>query len=147
MTVMSSSPATGSTVLRSSRPWTLPWWCMPARRSSSTRPATSNSFFTRRPKRGFQMLRKLSELDGAAFDGIKRPYVPPKTVPIGGGLKLHRQWDTNIDPVTYEVIRHNLWNINEEHGSTIQRISGSPVAVYPIVHIPSTLTDDAEFVY
>src|SRR4051812_11699925 len=93
------------------------------------------------------MLKKLSELDGVLFDGIKRPYVPPKTVPIGSGLKLHRQWETDIDPVTYEVIRHNLWNINEEHGSTIQRISGSPVAVYAIDLNPSILTEDAEFVY
>jgi len=45
------------------------------------------------------------------------------------------------------VVRHNLWNINEEHGSTIQRISGSPVAVYAIDLNPSILTEDAEFVY
>jgi N-methylhydantoinase B len=93
------------------------------------------------------MLKKLSELSGVVFDGIKRPYVPPKSLSIKGGLKLHRDWDTEIDPVTYEVIRHNLWNINEEHGSTIQRISGSPVAVYAIDLNPSILTEDAEFVY
>jgi hypothetical protein len=43
---------------------------------------------------------------------------------------LHREWTDKIDPITYEVIRHNLWNINEELGMTIQRISGSPVAMY-----------------
>ena len=32
-------------------------------------------------------------------------------------LILHRDYDTDIDPVTFEVIRHALWNINEEHGS------------------------------
>lgn len=93
------------------------------------------------------MLKKLSELKGVVFDGVKRPYVPPQTLSIKGGLKLHRDWDTEIDPVTYEVVRHNLWNINEEHGSTIQRISGSPVAVYAIDLNPSILTEDAEFVY
>ncbi|HIM46596.1 MAG TPA: hydantoinase B/oxoprolinase family protein, partial [Alphaproteobacteria bacterium] len=50
-------------------------------------------------------------------------------------------------PVTYEVIRHNLWNINEEHGATIQRISGSPVAMFALDLNPSILTEDAEFVY
>ncbi|XSC47373.1 hydantoinase B/oxoprolinase family protein [Bradyrhizobium sp. RDT10] len=93
------------------------------------------------------MLKKLSELTGVVFDGVKRPYVPPRQLAIKGGLKLHRAWDTEIDPVTYEVIRHNLWNTNEEHGSTIQRISGSPVAVYAIDLNPSILTEDAEFVY
>ena len=45
------------------------------------------------------------------------------------------------------MIRHNLWNINEEHGATIQRISGSPVAIYALDLNPSILTEDAEFVY
>jgi N-methylhydantoinase B len=49
--------------------------------------------------------------------------------------------------VTYEVIRHNLWTVNEEHGATIQRISGSPVAVYALDLNPSILTEDAEFVF
>jgi N-methylhydantoinase B len=92
-------------------------------------------------------MKKLSELTDVVFDGIKRPYVPPKTLTIKGGLKLHQKWETDLDPVTYEVVRHNLWNINEEHGSTIQRISGSPVAVYAIDLNPSILTEDAEFVY
>lgn len=90
---------------------------------------------------------KLSEITGVAFDGVKKPYVPPKELAIDGSLKLHRTWATDIDPVTYEVVRHNLWNINEEHGTTIQRISGSPVAVYAIDLNPSILTEDAEFVY
>ena len=49
--------------------------------------------------------------------------------------------------MTFEVIRHNLWNVNEEHGATIQRISGSPVAMYALDLNPSILTEDAEFVY
>jgi N-methylhydantoinase B len=92
-------------------------------------------------------LPKLSEITGVVFDGVKNPYVPPKELTIHPSLKLHRDAAREIDPVTYEVIRHNLWNINEEHGSTIQRISGSPVAVYAIDLNPSILTEDAEFVY
>jgi N-methylhydantoinase B len=34
---------------------------------------------------------------------------------------------TRIDPVTYEVISHRLWSINEEGSTTIAHASGSPV--------------------
>ena len=81
------------------------------------------------------------------FDGINTAYVPPKVLNISPKLKLHRTGAADIDPVTFEVIRHNLWNVNEEHGATIQRISGSPVAIYALDLNPSILTEDAEFVY
>jgi N-methylhydantoinase B len=32
------------------------------------------------------------------------------------------------DPITFEVLRHRLWQINDEQGQTIIRVSGSPVA-------------------
>lgn len=90
---------------------------------------------------------RLSEMTDTDFDGVDFGYVPPKQLRISEKLKLHRDWDDDIDPVTYEVIRHNLWNINEEHGATIQRISGSPVAIYALDLNPSILTEDGEFVY
>ncbi|MDP2663351.1 MAG: hydantoinase B/oxoprolinase family protein, partial [Dehalococcoidia bacterium] len=36
--------------------------------------------------------------------------------------------EPDIDPITFEVLRHRLWAINDEAGSTIKRISGSPIA-------------------
>ena len=90
---------------------------------------------------------RISQITDRVFDGINNPYVPPKELDISPSLKLHRDWDETVDPVTYEVIRHNLWNINEEHGATIQRISGSPVAMFALDLNPSILTEDAEFVY
>jgi N-methylhydantoinase B len=92
-------------------------------------------------------MAKISEMTGTVFDGVTNPYVPPATLSISPKLKLQRAWQTEIDPVTYEVIRHALWNINEEHGATIQRISGSPVAMYALDLNPSILTEDAEFVF
>jgi N-methylhydantoinase B len=92
-------------------------------------------------------LPKISEMTGTVFDGVTNPYVPPSELRISPKLKLHRAADETIDPVTYEVIRHALWNINEEHGATIQRISGSPVAMYALDLNPSILTEDAEFVF
>jgi N-methylhydantoinase B len=81
------------------------------------------------------------------FAGINDGYVPPAKLDISPTLKLHREAARDIDPVTYEVIRHNLWNVNEEHGATIQRISGSPVAMYALDLNPTILTEDAEFVF
>ncbi|HUE19599.1 MAG TPA: hydantoinase B/oxoprolinase family protein, partial [Stellaceae bacterium] len=92
-------------------------------------------------------MTKLNDTTGIAFDGVNNPYVPPKQLKISPKLKLHREAETNIDPVSFEVIRHNLWNVNEEHGATIQRISGSPIAMYALDLNPSILTEDAEFVY
>lgn len=92
-------------------------------------------------------MKKHTEQSRNEFDGVKKGYVPARTVNISPKLQLHRDVATDIDPVTYEVIRHNLWNVNEEHGATIQRISGSPVAVYALDLNPSILTEDAEFVF
>ncbi len=90
---------------------------------------------------------RISEMTDVDFNGVENPYVPPKVLRLSPKLTLHQRWDENVDPVTYEVIRHNLWQINEEHGATIQRLSGSPVAMYALDLNPSILTEDAEFVY
>src|SRR3569833_1963978 len=92
-------------------------------------------------------MKKISELPDVVFDGVTNPYVPPRQLRISPQLALHRAFEAEIDPVTYEVVRHALWNINEEHGATIQRISGSPVAMYALDLNPSILTEDAEFVF
>lgn len=36
---------------------------------------------------------------------------------------------THVDPVTYEVVRHRLWQINDEQGITIRTIATSPIVV------------------
>jgi len=92
-------------------------------------------------------MAKISETTHLRFDGKQSGYVPPKHLKIFGTLKLHRESAATIDPITYEVIRHSLWNVNEEHGATIQRLSGSPVAMYALDLNPSILTEDGEFVY
>ncbi len=35
---------------------------------------------------------------------------------------------TTIDPVTFEILRHRMWGINDEAGATLRLVSGSPVA-------------------
>ncbi len=92
-------------------------------------------------------MAKISQTSHLRFDGKQSGYVPPKVLSISARLKSHRDAAAEIDPITYEVIRHSLWNVNEEHGATIQRLSGSPVAMYALDLNPSILTEDCEFVY
>ncbi|MBI4334719.1 MAG: hydantoinase B/oxoprolinase family protein [Chloroflexi bacterium] len=33
---------------------------------------------------------------------------------------------TKVDPITFEIIRHKLWQITDEMGLTLKRVSGSP---------------------
>jgi N-methylhydantoinase B len=44
---------------------------------------------------------------------------------VDGAAQAHT--DTGLDPVTYEVIRHRLWSVNEEACTTMTHVSGSPV--------------------
>jgi hypothetical protein len=55
------------------------------------------------------LMRKVSEMKDTKFDGKVYGYVPPKKLAISPKLKLHTRQDTDIDPITYEVIRHSLW--------------------------------------
>jgi N-methylhydantoinase B len=84
---------------------------------------------------------------GGPYDGVTFPYIPKATLAIDPGLSLHTDWTDKIDPITYEVVRHNLWTVNEELGMTIQRISGSPVAMYAFDLNSSIFTEDGEFIY
>ncbi|MQB00737.1 MAG: hypothetical protein GEU78_10665 [Actinobacteria bacterium] len=34
-----------------------------------------------------------------------------------------------LDPITYEVVKHRLWQINDEQGTTIRSLSTSPIVV------------------
>ncbi|MGB5080759.1 MAG: hydantoinase B/oxoprolinase family protein [Burkholderiales bacterium] len=90
---------------------------------------------------------RVSEMKDTVFDGRATGYVPPKKLSISNKLKLHTKRAKKIDPITFEVLRHSLWHVNEEHGVTIQRLSGSPIAMYALDLNPSILTEDGEFVY
>ncbi|MCL6563506.1 MAG: hydantoinase B/oxoprolinase family protein [Firmicutes bacterium] len=48
------------------------------------------------------------------------------------------------DPVTFEVLRHRLWQINDEQGKTIIHVSGSPVASEGNDFNVALLTQDGE---
>ncbi len=53
----------------------------------------------------------------------------PDASAISSKLKLF-QTDASleIDPITLEVAAHKLWQINDEQGQALKKVSGSPVA-------------------
>jgi N-methylhydantoinase B len=77
----------------------------------------------------------------ALTDGYIGPTEPRTSAP------LHTERSHDVDPVSYEVIRHALWNINIEHGETILKVSGSPVALYSHDFNPAITTESGELVY
>ena len=81
------------------------------------------------------------------WDGITNSYIPTAELRLPADLELHRDTASDLDPITYEVLRHALWNVNDEHGVTIQKVSGSPFA--SVAHDFNTviLTEDGEFVF
>ena len=51
-----------------------------------------------------------------------------------------------IDPVTFEVVKHRLWQINDEQGIAIKTISASPIVVEGNDYNVGLFTADAELV-
>jgi len=80
------------------------------------------------------------------WDGKVYPYIAPKQLTIDPSLKLHRQAAEQLDPITYEVLRYALWNLNVEHGNTIVKVSGSPIAAYSHDFNPALLDENGDFV-
>jgi N-methylhydantoinase B len=49
---------------------------------------------------------------------------------VEGTLPIHtvtQQQIDELDPLTYEVVRHRLWSVTDEMGETLKRMSGSPI--------------------
>jgi N-methylhydantoinase B len=80
------------------------------------------------------------------WDGVQRGYIPGAELRIHESLKLHTD-TTDVDPVTFEVIRYSLMNINLEHGQTIQRLAVSPVTMITRDFQPSILTESGDLVF
>jgi N-methylhydantoinase B len=63
------------------------------------------------------------------WDGRVRGYAPPEVLSISPRLRLQTAEEPEVDPVSYEVIRNSLQNINLENGHTIQKLSISPITM------------------
>lgn len=81
------------------------------------------------------------------WEDFQKGYVPDDDLDIHPSLDLHEEYTKDIDTVTYEVLRHRLWTINEEHGQTLENVSGSPVAYFGQDFNPTLMTHDGEVVF
>lgn len=80
-----------------------------------------------------------------SFDGRVLPYIPGDELGVDPALVYFEALE-ETDPITYEVLRHSLWNLNEEHGATIVKVSGSPIALYSHDFNPTICRADGEIV-
>jgi N-methylhydantoinase B len=63
-------------------------------------------------------------------DSFVNGYMPPEELVVDPSLRFHSDYDQEIDPISYEVLRSKLWNVNWDHQETIRRVSGSQVVVF-----------------
>lgn len=80
------------------------------------------------------------------WDGVQRGY-SGENLRIPDTVSIHDEIAENVDPVTFEVIRYSLMNVNIEHGDTIQRLCVSPVTMLARDFQPSILSHDGEVLF
>ena len=81
------------------------------------------------------------------WDGVDHAFNPTGPVKVPPALTLSRDAATDIDPITYEVVRHGLWNANAEHVREIENLAVSQITVEIRDFQPCILTEDAELLY
>jgi len=81
------------------------------------------------------------------WDGKVYPYVPSSPLKVDPGIRLHTTVTDEVDPISFEVIRYAMWNINVEQGNTLLRVSGSPIAAYGHDFNPCLLDESGDFVF
>lgn len=78
------------------------------------------------------------------WDGVLRPYMPGARLNIPSDLLLHQEVTEDLDPVTYEVIRYSLLQLNFEHASLLCRLAISPAVMITRDMQTTLLTEDGD---
>jgi len=81
------------------------------------------------------------------WDGKVYPYIPSDPLRIDPSIRLHTAVADELDPISFEVIRYAMWNINVEQGNTLLKVSGSPIAAYGHDFNPCLLDESGDFVF
>jgi N-methylhydantoinase B len=81
------------------------------------------------------------------WDGVTHAYIPSEPLQVPASVKLHTASAPDVDPITYEVIRHSLWNINLEHGKVIQNLAVSPISLETRDFQTSLMTEDGDTLF
>ncbi|MBS45671.1 MAG: hypothetical protein CMH83_21355 [Nocardioides sp.] len=85
-----------------------------------------------------------SVIEEGAWDGRDLPYLPRIDLDIDPRLALNTEFDLEVDPITYQVLRSRFWNMNLDHSDTIKRVSGSANIVYMDDFNTSLLTENGD---
>jgi len=83
-------------------------------------------------------------IEQGAWDGRDLPYLPRIELDIDPSLVLNTEFDLEVDPITYQVLRSRFWNMNLDHSDTIKRVSGSANIVYMDDFNTSLLTENGD---
>ncbi|HVW33223.1 MAG TPA: hydantoinase B/oxoprolinase family protein, partial [Acidimicrobiia bacterium] len=83
-------------------------------------------------------------LEGGPWNGVRYSYVPPERLAVDPSVAFHDDFDVDLDPITYQVLRWRLWNTNLEHSDTVKRVSGSPITCYMDDFNTSLLTETGD---
>jgi len=66
------------------------------------------------------------------WDGRRYAYIPRIPLPVHPNARLHDEFERDVDPITYQVLRSRFWHMNLEHADVLMRVSGSMVIVYSL---------------
>jgi N-methylhydantoinase B len=83
----------------------------------------------------------------AFWNGTEHAYIPAPTMRVPDGLKLHTDAATDLDPITFEVVRHSLWNANQEHGTVMANLAVSPILLETRDFQTAILTETGELLF
>jgi N-methylhydantoinase B len=83
----------------------------------------------------------------AFWDGVTHAYIPAPSLRVPEGLRLHTEAATEIDPITFEVVRHSLWNTNQEHGTVLANLAVSPIVLETRDFQTAILSEDGELLF
>ncbi|MGV0833984.1 hydantoinase B/oxoprolinase family protein [Mycolicibacterium thermoresistibile] len=87
-------------------------------------------------------------VDTAGFwDGLARSYIPPLELKVDPSVRLHTDADEAIDPMTYEVVRYALLNVNFEHSAYLKKLCISPVVVNACDYQASVMAENGDLVF
>lgn len=66
------------------------------------------------------------------WDGVTHPYIPDRDAVVAAASEHLSFFDgvEEVDAVLYEVIRHSLVQLTDDHGKVIEKLSGSPITLY-----------------
>lgn len=62
-------------------------------------------------------------------DSLQNGYMPKDELIVDPSVSFHSDYDADLDPITYEVLKSKFWNLNWDHQETIRRAAGSLVVV------------------